>query len=105
MAYAPRMAFSPEETIGASPNIMTKIPERIAECNSERMNRFMLQFSRPHDNHLLDLHFRHRMRYSADAEARLPQAGERHPIDPKSRMIVDHYGRGVQPPPSPQGRV
>ena len=42
---------------------------------------------------------------AADAQARFPQAGKGHPIDAEGRVVVDHYGRGVQPPGRPQGRV
>jgi hypothetical protein len=47
---------------------------------------------------LLDLHVLHRVGDAAHSEARLPQAGERHPVHAESGVIVDHHRRGVEPP-------
>jgi hypothetical protein len=46
---------------------------------------------------LLDLYFAERTRYAANAKPRLAQIAERHPVDVRCRMLVEHDGRGVEP--------
>ena len=46
---------------------------------------------------LFDLHVAEGARDAADAETRLAQPGERHPLDAKRRVIVQHDRRSVEP--------
>jgi hypothetical protein len=59
----------------------------------------------PEHDHSFDRHVPHRVIDSTDVETGVSVASERHPVDAKRRMVVDHDGHPMKPSPDVERAV